>query len=218
MGNRKGKYGVRNRSQHYQPVRHGGKNRFSNGVKVIMALALLAVIAVALSFTFSSQPAQLSQSPSTQSYPQSVAPVVYSNPTISSGGTKVALPLSFVNDNKLVFADLKLEQQTDTLEYQGRMIPLGLYRGGGYLPLIAISTPSGKVTTGIRVCEPCGSFSFHIVQGKNLQCDVCGAEWDLETFAGVSGGCQSYPPPKLSATVSDNVEIDLSALQTTVTA
>ena len=218
MGKNREKFGVRNRPQHYQPVRHGQKSRFSNGLKVIMALALLAVIAVAISFTFSSQPAQSSQLPSTQSYPQSVAPVVYSNPTITSGGTKVELPLSFVNDNKLVFADLKLAQQTDTLEYQGRTIPLSLYRGGNYLPLLAISTPSGNVITGIRVCEPCGSFSFHIVQGKNLQCDVCGAEWDVETFAGVSGGCQSYPPPKLSAAISDNVEIDLSALQTTVTA
>jgi len=218
MGSRKGKYGVRNRSQHYQPMRQSGKNRFSNGVKVIMVLALLAVIAIAISFTFSSQPAQSSQSSSTQSYPQSVAPVFYSNPTITSDGTKVKIPLSYVNDSKLVFADLKLARQMDTLEYQGRTIPLSLYRGGNYLPLIAISTPSGNVITGIRVCEPCGSFSFHIVQGKNLQCDVCGAEWDIETFAGVSGGCQSYPPPKLSTTVSDNVEIDLSALQTTVTA
>ena len=218
MGKNRGKFGVRNRPQHYQPVRYGKKSRLSNGIKVITALALLAVIAVALSFTFSSQPAQSSQLPSTQSYPQSVAPVFYSNPTITSGGTKVALPLSFVNDSKLVFVDLKLAQQTDTLEYQGRTIPLSLYRGGNYLPLIAISTPSGNVVTGIRVCEPCGSFSFHIVQGKNLQCAVCSAGWDVETFAGVSGGCQSYPPPKLSATVNDNVEIDLSALQTTVTA
>ncbi|MGZ4850701.1 MAG: Fe-S-containing protein [Candidatus Bathyarchaeia archaeon] len=58
-----------------------------------------------------------------------------------------------------------------------------------------------------------------MVQGKNLKCDVCGAEWDVETFAGVSGGCQSYPPPKLTATATGaNLEIDLSSLGTTVSA
>ena len=96
MGKNKGKIGVRNRRQQYQPAKYGKKNSVSNGIKVISVLALLAVIAVALSFTFSSQPAQSSPSSSTQSYPQSVAPVFYSNPTITSDGSKVTLPLSFV--------------------------------------------------------------------------------------------------------------------------
>ena len=224
MGNKnKEKYGLKNRPiTKYQPAKNGKKGGLSNGVKVIIALSLLAVIAVAFSFTFSSQPAQSSTSPSAQTspqaYPQSVAPVFYTNPNVTSGGTKAAISSDFVEANKLVFVDLKLEQKTDTLEYQGRTIPLSLYKDGDYLPVVVISTPSGKTVTGVRVCEPCGSFSFHIVQGKLLQCDVCGTQWDVETFAGVSGGCTAYPPPKLSASVGDTVEIDLSPLQTTVTA
>ena len=81
------------------------------------------------------------------------------------------------------------------------------------MPLVIISTPSGNTVAGIRTCEPCGSFSFHIVKGANLKCDVCGAEWTLEDFSPVSGGCATYPPPKLPTTVNgDNVEVDLSAL------
>jgi hypothetical protein len=220
MGNKnKGKYGVKNRPlTQYQNARNGKKSRFSNGAKLIIALALLAVIAVAFSFTFMSQPAQSSTSPSAQAYPQSIAPVFYSNPKITSNGTKATISSDFVYSNKLVFVDLKLAQKTDTLEFQGRTIPLSLYKDGDYLPLVVISTPSGKTVTGLRVCEPCGSFNFHIVQGKYLQCDVCGTQWDIETFTGASGGCTSYPPPTLSASVGDTVDIDLSPLQTTVTA
>jgi hypothetical protein len=38
------------------------------------------------------------------------------------------------------------------------------------------------------------------------------ARWDLETLSGDTGGCLSYPPPKLTAAVGGNVEIDLSPL------
>ncbi len=222
MGNKnKGRYGVKNRPlAQYQSARNGKKSRFSNGVKVLIALALLAVIAVAFSFTFASPPAQSSTSPSasTQAYPQSVAPVFYSSPQVTSDGTKATISSDFLTANKLVFVDLKLAQKTDTLEFQGRTIPLNQYKDGGYLPLVLISTPSGKTVAGVRVCEPCGSFSFHIVQGKYLECDVCGTRWNVDNFADSSGGCTSYPPPTLSALVGDTVDIDLSPLQTTLTA
>src|SRR3972149_10414040 len=217
MGNKnRRKYGVNNRTQtEYQPAKHIKKSRFSNGIRVILALIFLAIIAVAFSFAISSQQPLLSSSPSTSGYPQSIAPVTFSNPTVTADGAKALIPKSYVDENKLVFVDLKLAQKTDTLEYQGRTIPLAYYRDGNYLPLIAISTPSGKVFTGIRVCEPCGSFSFNIVQGKYLKCDVCGTQWNLDNFADSSGGCTTYPPPEVSGTVGDNVEIDLSPLQTT---
>jgi len=124
----------------------------------------------------------------------------------------VTVPTSFVNSNKLVSVDVKLQAPMSTLTYQDRTIPLSYYRNGEYLPLILISTPSGNIVAGIRTCEPCGSFSFHIVPGEILQCDACGTQWKLEDFAPVSGGCLTYPPPKLTATVSDNVEVDLSSL------
>ena len=220
MGNKnRGKYKVKNQSHtEHHPAGFGKKNRFSNGVRVILALAFLAIIAVAFSFAVSSQQPQVSSSISTSGYPQSIAPATFSSPTVTADGAKASIPKSYVDENKLVFVDLKLAQKTDTLEYQGRTIPLAYYKDGNYLPLLVISTPSGNTFTGIRVCEPCGSFSFHIVQGKYLKCDVCGTQWNLDNFADSSGGCTTYPPPKLSATVSDNVEIDLSPLQTVVTA
>jgi len=148
---------------------------------------------------------------------QTVAGIFYSSPTIISNGTKVSLPLSFVEKNKLVFLDLKLEKQIREFTYQGRTIPLYLYRGGEYLPLVIISTPSQKVISGIRVCEPCGSFSFHIVQGKYLDCDACHTKWDIETLKGLSGSCTNYPPPRLTSSVGDSIEIYLSPLGIKVT-
>lgn len=219
VGNKKkGKYGVKKRpgEQYQQPVHYAKKRKFSTGMKALLALSIVAIIAVAWVFSSqSSQPAQ--PTPSALPYPETVAGVFYTSPAITLNGARVTLPSSFVNTSKLVFVDLKLEKQTNELTYQGRSIPLGIYKGGNYLPLIIISTPSQKVISGIRVCEPCGSFSFHIVQGKYLDCDACGTKWDIETLKGVSGGCPDYPPPKLSAAVGENIDIDLSPLQLKVT-
>ena len=55
---------------------------------------------------------------------------------------------------------------------------------------VSFDIPKGKTIGGIRTCEPCNGFSFHIVQGKYLSCDACGTLWDIETLQGVSGGCK----------------------------
>jgi hypothetical protein len=195
------------------------KKGLSNAKKILLGLTLIAVIVITASMAFSQSPQmdQLQQQQG-QSYPTNVAPVTYTAPTLSSDGNKVTIPSSFVNSSKLVFVDLKLKTPTETLSYQGREIPLEYYRNGEYLPLVIISTPSGNTVSGIRTCEPCGSFSFHIAKGTNLKCDVCGAEWTLENFAPASGGCSTYPPPKLTtSTNGDNVEIDLSVLNVQLT-
>lgn len=218
---KKNKHGVpqRPQPQHHQPLAYGKKKRFSTATKIFMGLVLIAVIIVASSYSLSLTSVQPSQpSQATQAYPQNVAPLFYTSPTVTANGTKAVLPTNFVTTNKLTFIDLKLESPTPTLTYQGRTVPLEYYKSGNYLPLISFQAPSGKMFTGIRVCEPCGSFSFHIVQGKYLKCDVCGTQWNLDNFADSSGGCTTYPPPELSATVGDNVEIDLSKLQIQVAA
>jgi hypothetical protein len=55
------------------------------------------------------------------------------------------------------------------------------------------------VKIAVRICEPCNGFSFHI-EGNQIVCDSCGTRWDLETFKGISGGCQGYPPDVLPST------------------
>lgn len=186
------------------------KKGLASTTKILIGIALLAVIIVGGAIALSPPSSQTNQN---GSYPTNVSPVTYSLASVESDSNKVTVPLGEVQSSKLMFVDLKLTAPKETLEYQGRTVPLTLYRGGDYLPLVIISTPSGNTVAGIRTCEPCGSFSFHIVKGANLKCDVCGAEWTLENFSPVSGGCATYPPPKLSATVNgDNVEVDLSAL------
>ena len=196
------------------------KKGISNAKKILIGLTLIAIVVVGASVALS-QPSQTEQVRQTQgtSYPIKVAPVDYKTPTLSSDGNKVSIPSSYVSENKLVFVDLKLQTPKETLVYQARTIPLSYYRNGEYLPLVIISTPSGNTVAGVRTCEPCGSFSFHIVKGTNLQCDSCGTEWTLENFTPVSGGCLDYPPPKVTSTTKgDNLEIDLSALQVQLSA
>jgi uncharacterized membrane protein len=144
-------------------------------------------------------------------YPGLIEGVFYLEPVVSTDGGKVTVPKEFVESNKLVFLDLKLEEPTEELVYQNRKIPLSLYADGKYLPLVIISTPKGKVFSGIRVCEPCGSFNFHIVEKKYLQCDACGTRWSIETFQGVSGGCVMYPPPGLVVSTANEVEVSLTS-------
>lgn len=138
----------------------------------------------------------------------------FNSATVSAG--KVDVPKQYVKDNKLVFLDLKLGSAVTDVSFQGRTLPLSDYKSGGYIPLVLIYTPSGNVVSGVRVCEPCGSFSFHLVDGKYLRCDRCGTEWDIETMKGVSGGCVNYPPPALATTVGGDVSVDVSALGLTL--
>ncbi len=191
-----------------QPPYNQSKRGLSKGVKLFLLLAIVAVAVTVWVFTSQSAP----QATLETGYPTNVAGITYTDATVSSDGSRVSLPYSFANSSKLVFIDLKLQEPTSEVTFQGRSIPLALYKGGNYLPLVVISTPQQQIISGIRVCEPCGSFSFHIKEGKYLECDACRTRWDIETFAGVSGGCTGYPPPKLSNVVGDKVEIDLSSL------
>ena len=200
--------------------KHKQKGRFSTGTKMLLGLFAILVIGGIGYWQLSSSPTLTSSSTpgSSQSYPQSVAGTLYFTPAVASDGSSASLPASVVKNNKLTFVDLKLQNPLNEFAYQGRSIPLSLYRGGKYLPPLIISTPSGKVISGIRVCEPCGSFSFHIVDAKYLDCDTCHTKWDIESLTGISGGCPSYPPPKLPTSTANDITVDLSTLGVQITA
>ena len=214
MGHKKNKkrFGAQGHPQQQsQPIRRHNKARFSTGTKVLLAIFVILIIG-GVSYWQFGQPSNNGIQTQGQ-YPQTVAAVFYTNPTTKMNGTIASFPYEFAGARKLVFLDLKLKNPTNELSYQGHSIPLELYKGGQYLPVVVISTPLQKVIAGIRVCEPCGSFSFHIVQGKYLDCDACHTQWDIETLKGVSGGCPDYPPRKLPTSINNgNIEIDISPL------
>ena len=203
MGKKKGRYGYHGPPP--MPV-YKKKKGTPGWIKALVVIFFVGVVIIGV---WQSLPKETTPQ---QAYPTYATGVFYNNPTITGGGAKIQVPYSFVKDKKIVFIDVKLANQTNELWYQGRVIPLNLYKGGNYLPLIALYTPLGKVIVGIRTCEPCGSFSMHIGEGKYLICDACGTRWDIETFKGIRGGCLNYPPPKLTSSVNGNVEIDLSPL------
>ena len=141
-------------------------------------------------------------------YPAEVFGVFYENAAVSQDTGKVTVPEDVVEMNTLTFVDIKLDSRTENFTYIGRDIDLTTYRDAEYLPLIIISTPKGKTISGIRVCEPCLSFSFQMIEGKYLRCDLCGTLWDIETLQGISGGCMNYPPPKLTTGKLNGIVIE----------
>ena len=145
-------------------------------------------------------------------YPDEIKGVFYNNAVVSSETGRVTIPEDVVEMNKLTFVDIKLDNRTETFTYIGREIDLTTYRDAEYLPLIIISTPKGKTISGIRVCEPCLSFSFEMVDGKYLRCDLCGTIWDIETLQGLSGGCMNFPPPKLTTGIMNGIVIEAGSI------
>lgn len=141
-------------------------------------------------------------------YPAQIYGAFYENPVVSPDTGKVTVPEDVVEMNTLTFVDIKLDSRTENFTYIGREIDLTTYRDAEYLPLIIISTPKGKTISGIRVCEPCLSFSFQMIEGKYLRCDLCGTLWDIETLQGISGGCMNYPPPKLTTGKLNGIVIE----------
>lgn len=83
---------------------------------------------------------------------------------------------------------------------------------GKSLPLTALVKPNGKVVVAVSICEPCNGETFHI-RGNQIVCNVCGTTWDLDSFKGISGGCQDYPPDILTYTQNgDKLEVEQSVL------
>jgi hypothetical protein len=184
--------GKKNRKQLKQEVKGGGnKNN----------LVVAAILVVVLGYWGMTQRGG-------SDYPNLVSGVFYDTPVVSADTGKVTVPEEVVANSRLVFVDVKLDNVTSEFNYLGRRIILSSYRNAEYLPLVIISTPNGNTISGVRVCEPCSSFSFHIVDGKYLQCDACGTRWDIETLQGISGGCMSYPPPRLSTGLVGGVVVE----------
>lgn len=189
------------------------KTKLFTWQKVLFGAVIFVIVISALNWVSSSQQhEQGTEQPSQQPYPSLVEGTFYTDPALTEEGTKVSVPYDFVNKNRLIFLDVPLGSPMKELEYQGRQIPLSLYKEGKYLPLIIVSTPLGRVIAGIRACEPCTSFSFHISDAKYLVCDICGTRWDIETLKGVSGSCVESPPPRLPVSVTDKVEVDISGM------
>ncbi|MGZ4850399.1 MAG: TrmB family transcriptional regulator [Candidatus Bathyarchaeia archaeon] len=155
--------------------------------------------------------------PSTTASPSpsiNMAAKFYDSPAISADGNSVSLPYSFVDTYKIVNAEMKLQTPATSVTVGGKTVTLSQYRDGTYLPLLIIITPQGHLIAAIRVCEPCHTFSFSIVEGV-LQCDSpCHTRWNLETFEGLSGMCAETSPPRVPASVlGDNIIVDLSQIQ-----
>ena len=81
------------------------------------------------------------------------------------------------------------------------------------IPLMAFISPTGKLITAIRMCEPCNSKTFRM-EGVELACGNCETRWKLVNLEGLKGSCQKYPPDPIPSTVEGNrVVIDESVVK-----
>lgn len=175
----------------HTPADHSREKGTPSWMKAMIPIFFLVVIVAVTIWQFSPRGSPSEPPPPQPEYPRYATGVFYNDPTIGGNGTKAQVPYTLVEDKKIVFVDLAVSRSRYDLEYEGRTIPLNLYKGCDYLPLIALYTLSGNVKVGIRTCEPCGGFNMYIDEGKYLVCDVCNTLWDFETFEGVSGAVRN---------------------------
>jgi uncharacterized protein len=118
-----------------------------------------------------------------------------------------------VTPDKVIIKKSDLEKNK-ILKFDYEPVKLTLKSGKVPMPLMAYVTPSGKLVTAVRMCEPCNGLAFSTVNGKILNCDTCGTQWDLETtqWNGVGSKlCGSYEPEAIPHTVNgDNIEIKVN--------
>jgi uncharacterized protein len=127
---------------------------------------------------------------------------------------RLADPVLTENTIQLSLADIKQSKIGGVIYERSTPMPAGYDDiGTNGLPVLAYVSPSGRLVVASSLCEPCHSYDFHI-EGNDLVCNACYTHWDLNTLEGISGGCLTYPPSELKATVTgDTVEIQRSELE-----
>lgn len=174
-----------------------------NKVVIVAGIAIALIIAVAAFVSFNNNGASNTNGVPTAgtSAPANQVKEVSITPTVQ--GDKLVIKKSEVESAKIVkfeYAPVKLTLKS------GAQVPF---------PLMAYVTPSGKINVAIRMCEPCNGLTFSTIDGKILNCDTCGTQWDLETneWNGVGAQfCGSYAPEIIkNATINgDNIEINIA--------
>ena len=109
-------------------------------------------------------------------------------------GDVVKIPVAEVIKNKLV----RFVFKSPDVRIEDRNLA-----GSPELPMLAMVSPSGKLTVGVAYCEPCRSTNFHTEQDGTLTCNSCGTKWDAETLEPRSGACGGYPPDEIQVEVKD---------------
>jgi hypothetical protein len=115
---------------------------------------------------------------------------------------------------KIPVADIKAKKIVGIVYNRTAPMPEGYNDiAGNGLPILAYVAPSGRLVVASSLCEPCHSYDFHI-EGDELVCNACFTRWDLNTLEGIDGGCLSYPPLELAATVQgETVDVPTSVLE-----
>lgn len=175
-----------------------------NKVYIIAGLVIVLIIAVAAIKGFGGK----------DSGQAAVVPTGTNQSTQQSNMVREVSVTPTVTDDKIIIKKSDLEKNK-IVKFDYEPVKLTLKTGSKVsFPLLAYVTPSGKLVTAVRMCEPCNGLTFSIANGNILNCNTCGTQWDLETtkWNGVGSQlCGSYEPEAIPNTLNgDNIEIKVS--------
>ena len=123
-----------------------------------------------------------------------------------------------VTEDKLIIKKSEVEQNK-IVRFEYEPVKVTLKSGAEIsFPLMAYVHPSGEIKVAIRMCEPCNGLTFSTIDGKILNCDTCGTQWDLDTneWNGVGAeACGLYAPELIkNVTINgDDIEINIKDFQ-----
>ncbi len=128
-------------------------------------------------------------------------PVIAQQPEVAMASANIGENLG-AQPIDVTIADGKISFSLTTL-LQHKMVSFDYTTPSAIVPLLAFISPTGKLITAIRMCEPCNSKIFRI-EGTELACGNCETRWKLANLEGLQGSCQKYPPDPIPSIVEGN--------------
>ena len=145
--------------------------KMAKGIQQMSKIATITVVLLGVILALAACSGQDAQTPVTATW---IKPQV--------AGDTVSIPVSEVNDNKIVHFNVAVAL-------------------GSEMAFMAYDI-DGKLNVRANVCPPCRSIGFSLSK-DTLICDTCRTTFNAKTGDGISGGCVGYPKAAVPYEISD---------------
>jgi len=145
--------------------------KMAKGIQQMSKIAAITVVLLGVILALAACSGQDAQTPVTATW---IKPQV--------AGDTVSVPVSEVNDNKIVHFNVAVAL-------------------GSEMAFMAYDI-NGKLNVRANVCPPCRSIGFSLSK-DTLICDTCRTTFKAKTGDGISGACVGYPKAAVPYEISD---------------
>ena len=143
----------------------------TKGIQQMSKIAMIGIVLLGVILAVAACSGQDAQTPVTATW---IKPQV--------AGDTVSIPVSEVNDNKIVHFNVAVA-------------------AGSEIAFMAYDI-DGKLNVRANVCPPCRSIGFSLSK-DTLICDTCRTTFEAKTGEGISGACVGYPKAAVPYEISD---------------